>query len=550
MASAAGTIWKALADISNPSAPVQRSCIQNGINGFTNLTCLTCEALSGNLLVIGAACDSAVTLVNVSNPSSPVKLAELRNGVGGYANLDGVSSVALKANLLAIAAANSGAVTLVDVSNPSSPVKLAELRNGVDGFNFQNIWAVTLASDNRLAIADYYTGVVTLVDVSNPSHPVLLATVRNGVAGMELLSTPFALGFAGANLVVGSDNDNTVTLLGFATQPASLMTAGWVGIGTTHPLAPLDVVGNVVVENANVFDINAVNLELGSQAMASGANSTAIGTYAQAKGDYSTALGNQAVASGYGSVALGGAVASGDFATAMGNGAYASGNGSTAMGFSTTASGGGSTAMGGNTTASGNGSTAMGLGTEASGDNSTAMGNSTKAGGTNSMAAGYRAKATNDYSFVWGDGTEADIGSTAANQFLIRATGGVGIGTNNPSGFALNVAGDTRVNGAVAANALRAPGAGINTGTFTFTHRAVGTNINNNWTTIYNPLTDGDPNAILIVTHNYNADTNSTSGYNTELVGVWYYAPHWTIYNESAHNMAPGRAFNVLVIKP
>ena len=540
-----------LADISNLSAPVQRSCIQNGINGFTNLTCLTCEALSGNLLVIGAACDSAVTLVNVSNPSSPVKLAELRNGVGGYANLDGVSSVALKsANLLAIAARNSGAVTLVDVSNPSSPVKLAELRDGVDGFNLENVWLVAFASDNRLAIADY-AGAVTLVDVSNPFHPVLLTTVQNGVAGMELLGYPAVLAFAGANLVVGSDHDNTVTLLGFDTQPASLMTAGWVGIGTTHPLAPLDVVGNVVVENANVFDINAVNLELGSQAVASGANSTAIGTFAQANGDYSTALGNQAVASGYGSVALGGAVASGGFATAMGNGAYASGNGSTAMGYSTTASGGGSTAMGGNTTASGNGSTAMGLGTEAGGDNSTAMGHFTKAGGTNSMAAGYRAKATNDDSFVWGDGTEADIGSTAANQFIIRATGGVGIGTNNPSGFALNVAGDTRVNGAVTANSLRAPGAGINTGTFAFTHRAVGTNINSNWTTIYNPLTDGDPNAILIVTHNYSADTNSTSPYNAEPVGVWYYAPHWTIYNESnTHPMAPGRAFNVLVIKP
>jgi hypothetical protein len=53
------------------------------------------------------------------------------------------------------------------------------------------------------------------------------------------------------------------------------------------------------------------------------------------------------------------------------------------------------------------------------------------------------------------------------------------------------------------------------------------------------------------VTHNYSADTNSTSPYNAEPVGGWYYVPHWTIYNENnTHNMAPGRAFNVLVIKP
>jgi hypothetical protein len=98
---------------------------------------------------------------------------------------------------------------------------------------------------------------------------------------------------------------------------------------------------------------------------------------------------------------------------------------------------------------------------------------------------------------------------------------------------------------------LRVTGAGINTGTFALTHRAVGTNTSNNYTTIYNPLTDGDPNAIVIVTHNYNADTNSTSQYNTEPVGVWYNGSRWTIYNENnTHNMALGRAFNVLVIKP
>jgi hypothetical protein len=34
--------------------------------------------------------------------------------------------------------------------------------------------------------------------------------------------------------------------------------------------------------------------------------------------------------------------------------------------------------------------------------------------------------------FVWGDSTDADFGSTGNNQFLIRANGGVGIGTASP----------------------------------------------------------------------------------------------------------------------
>jgi len=63
------------------------------------------------------------------------------------------------------------------------------------------------------------------------------------------------------------------------------------------------------------------------------------------------------------------------------------------------------------------------------------------AAGTNSFAAGNRAKATNDGAFVWADLQEADFTSTGTNQFLIRASGGVGIGTDSPQ-FALHVNGD------------------------------------------------------------------------------------------------------------
>ena len=126
-------------------------------------------------------------------------------------------------------------------------------------------------------------------------------------------------------------------------------------------------------------------------------------------------------------------------------------------------------------------------------------------------------------------------------------TNAVGIGTNNPQST-LHVA------GTVTADALRSPGAGINTSTFAFTHRAVATNTSGNVTTIYNSLTDGDPNAILLVTHNWSADTNSISRYNTNLVGVYYAANRWTIFNEQVNGTAPamalGRAFNVMVIKP
>jgi hypothetical protein len=50
-----------------------------------------------------------------------------------------------------------------------------------------------------------------------------------------------------------------------------------------------------------------------------------------------------------------------------------------------------------------------------------------------SFAAGEKAKANHDGSFVWADQSPlSDFASTADNQFLIRAYGGVGIGTNTP----------------------------------------------------------------------------------------------------------------------
>lgn len=48
------------------------------------------------------------------------------------------------------------------------------------------------------------------------------------------------------------------------------------------------------------------------------------------------------------------------------------------------------------------------------------------------FAAGRRAKAVHPGAFVWADSTDADFASTAPNQFLIRAGGGVGVGTRTP----------------------------------------------------------------------------------------------------------------------
>ena len=76
------------------------------------------------------------------------------------------------------------------------------------------------------------------------------------------------------------------------------------------------------------------------------------------------------------------------------------------------------------------------------------------AGGAYSVAAGRRARALHDGSFVWADSTDADFTTTARDQVMLRAAGGVGIGKSPDAGVQLDVAGivqasDVRVSGLV-----------------------------------------------------------------------------------------------------
>jgi hypothetical protein len=67
------------------------------------------------------------------------------------------------------------------------------------------------------------------------------------------------------------------------------------------------------------------------------------------------------------------------------------------------------------------------------------------------LAAGRRARALHTGSFVWGDSTDADISSTADNQFIIRAGGGLGVNvTNIGSGLTADFGGRLRLRGSTA----------------------------------------------------------------------------------------------------
>jgi hypothetical protein len=134
--------------------------------------------------------------------------------------------------------------------------------------------------------------------------------------------------------------------------------------------------------------------------------------------------------------------------------------------------------------------------------------------------------------------------------------------TTNGTGATVGVRGETFSTGGTGVQA-RYSGTGVGTaldignGTIkvsgtnkaAFQHTATAANITSNYTTIDNPMTNGDPNAILIVTPVLLSPNNTYANYP---IGVWYStgSSKWTIFNEnSGGGFTVNAAYNVLVIK-
>ena len=85
-----------------------------------------------------------------------------------------------------------------------------------------------------------------------------------------------------------------------------------------------------------------------------------------------------------------------------------------------------------------------------------------------------------------------------------------------------------------------------NPDTSVFVHKATVANITGHITTIDYPLTNGNADAILLVTPNWNP--GATSGvYDNHPIGVWYSGGTWRIFNQDLVGMPVNAAFNVFV---
>ena len=231
--------------------------------------------------------------------------------------------------------------------------------------------------------------------------------------------------------------------------------SGGVGIGTTITSnAMLTVAGDVLTTGRFIGDASGLtNLPGGGVGTITGTGLN-IGAGNRLSGIYSTiAGGSNNSASGNFSVIAGGlANTAGGLGAFIGGGGY---DGVTVLGNSATSTG--AVVVGGTqNTASGSRST-IGGGHDNLATNwyATVPGGAWNvAGGQGSFAAGRAAKALHDGAFVWSDNWTPDFISTAPQQFLIRAAGGVGIGTNHPA-TALHV------NGTITASGYAGDGSGL-----------------------------------------------------------------------------------------
>jgi len=213
----------------------------------------------------------------------------------------------------------------------------------------------------------------------------------------------------------------------------------------------------------STFDQSHATVSGGSGNRAYGKDSTVGGGYGNLAegqgatvggGDHNSATDECSTVSGgraNQAVGLYGTVSGGNENAAEGsNSTVAGGRSNRASGFRSTVGGGY------DNQASGQGSTAVGGEVNLAAGRCSVVcgGNANEAGGNYSFAAGNLAKAHHEGSFVWSDYSGSDFGSSGNNQFLIRAVGGVGIGTALPDAqlhVAENVSGGAGIANHVAA---------------------------------------------------------------------------------------------------
>ncbi len=488
---------------------------QFGGNGaaLTNLN--ASNVASGTLggAFLNGTYGNALTMTNASNQFggngsalASLNASNLASGTLASGRLSGTYGNALTmTNATNQFGGNGSGLTNLNASNINSgTLGTAQLPSGGSwplsgALNLDATTLVVDAPSNRVGIGTSAPQVALSVvgginvDESNVNDGGLPSSLRFGSFSGEAI---------GSNRN-GGENTFGLDLWTGGSKRLSITNDGYVGIGTTAPTARLHMPAtgsgqavslpgirieekvsslNVIcghADNAALGDVEGVTISGGGfPGEFNNASSSSYTTIAGGTDNHITidcrwsVIGgghdNKIWLLGGGSTIAGG---SGNTAT-MGDGSIGGGSGNSVGYFGTVAGGEGNhvegdygSVGGGQSNSAGYGaSVAGGLQNHAGGTYSAIPGGEGNAAlGNSSFAAGQFAKAFHNGSFVWADyqiGGSA-FGSTGANQFLVRANGGVGINTNAPTS-------SLQVNGGIRARGGSPGGSGSNNNGFAF----------------------------------------------------------------------------------
>ncbi len=289
--------------------------------------------------------------------------------------------------------------------------------------NLSNAAVVPLGTAGAITVVAGVVSIDLVIDVNGYYAPQTVVNTVNNLSGAVTLA-------AGSNVSI-TPSGQTLTIA--SSTPAAWSLTGNAGttpgtnfVGTTDN-QPLELKVNAArafrleptLTSPNVIGGHPANFVVAGVVGATIAGGGNAGQPNRVSDHHGT------IGGGYLNLAgdLAGSVDDREFST-VGGGISNNATGSSA----TIAGGSGNTASGTVATVGG------GTGNVASGLNGTVPGgNSNTAGGSYSFAAGRRAKALHSGTFVWGDAEApgADVASTGVDQFIVRASGGIWLGTTN-----------------------------------------------------------------------------------------------------------------------
>lgn len=88
------------------------------------------------------------------------------------------------------------------------------------------------------------------------------------------------------------------------------------------------------------------------------------------------------------------------------------------------------------------------------------------------------------------------------------------------------------------------------TGGRAFIHTSTISNTGGDRTLIDHPLLNGNPDAVIIVQHNWNPHGLLNGTYDSIPIGVYYNGSNWAVYHQDGTDMPAGLSFNVLIAGP